>query len=132
MQERLAEITAERAAKKLAAHQAAEQKLKEAAMPPRMQLAAQVEYVHCHMTLLMHCAFMYAACSMTWSVTHIALDCSTFCQVIDVLTEGKHRGSAYTMQSKELQGHVSKRHQYYNVLCPCSGDVCSACAMQQI
>ena len=41
-QERLAEIEAERAAKKLAAHQAAEQKLKEAAMPPRMQLAAQV------------------------------------------------------------------------------------------
>lgn len=42
MQERLAEINAERAAKKMAAHQAAEQKLKEAAMPPRMQLAAQV------------------------------------------------------------------------------------------
>lgn len=41
-QERLSEIEAERAAKKLAAHQAAEQKLKEAAMPPRMQLAAQV------------------------------------------------------------------------------------------
>ena len=42
LQERLAEIEAEKAAKKLAAHQAAEQKLKEAAMPPRMQLAAQV------------------------------------------------------------------------------------------
>ena len=42
VQERLAEINAERAAKKLAAHQAAEQKLKEAAMPARMQLAAQV------------------------------------------------------------------------------------------
>ncbi|DBA93258.1 TPA: hypothetical protein ACH3X2_003549 [Trebouxia sp. C0005] len=41
LEERLAEISAERAAKKLAAHQAAEQKLKEAAMPPRMQLAAQ-------------------------------------------------------------------------------------------
>lgn len=42
LQERLAEIEAEKAAKKLTAHQAAEQKLKEAAMPPRMQLAAQV------------------------------------------------------------------------------------------
>ena len=42
VQERLAEINAERAAKKLAAHVAAEQRLKEAAMPPRMQLAAQV------------------------------------------------------------------------------------------
>ncbi len=60
MQERLAEVSAERAAKKLAAYQAAEQKLKEAAMPPRMQLAAQVEQAHCHMTLSMHCAFTYA------------------------------------------------------------------------
>lgn len=42
LQERLAEIEAEKAAKKLVAHQAAEQKLKEAAMPPRMHLAAQV------------------------------------------------------------------------------------------
>ena len=56
LQERLAEIKAERAAKKLAAHQAAEQKLKEAAMPPRMQLAAQVvitarsvQCLHCQM-----------------------------------------------------------------------------------
>jgi len=60
LQERLAEISAERAAKKLAAHQAAEQKLKEAAMPPRMQLAAQVDFGRCHMTLSMHCAFTYA------------------------------------------------------------------------
>ena len=74
LQERLAEISAERAVKKLAAHQAAEQRLKEAAMPPRMQLAAQVEYACCHMTLLMHCTVTFAACSMTWSITHIALD----------------------------------------------------------
>ncbi len=60
LQERLAEISAERAAKKLAAHQAAEQKLKEAAMPPRMQLAAQVEYACCHMILSKHCSFAYA------------------------------------------------------------------------
>ena len=46
MQERLSELDAERAAKKLAAHQAAVQKLKEAAMPPRMQLAAQVFQTH--------------------------------------------------------------------------------------
>lgn len=42
MQVRLAEIEAERAAKKLAAHQAAKEKLQAAAMPPRMQLAADV------------------------------------------------------------------------------------------
>ena len=54
MQERLAEINAERAAKKMAAHQAAEQKLKEAAMPPRMQRAAQVTCPCCSdCTLLM-------------------------------------------------------------------------------
>ena len=35
----MAEIEAERAAKKLAAHQAAEEKLRAAAMPPRMQAA---------------------------------------------------------------------------------------------
>lgn len=56
VQERLADINAERAAKKLAAHQAAEQKLKEAAMPARMQLAAQVLcpavkiFSHCTLT----------------------------------------------------------------------------------
>jgi len=55
VQVRLAEINAERVAKKLAAHQAAEQKLKEAAMPPRMQLAAQVKQARCRMTLLMRC-----------------------------------------------------------------------------
>lgn len=53
MQERLAEINAERAAKKMAAHQAAEQKLKEAAMPPRMQLAAQVTCPCCSDCTLM-------------------------------------------------------------------------------
>ena len=51
-QERLSELNAERAAKKLAAHQAAEEKLKEAAMPPRMQLAAQVSDVHVQLFLI--------------------------------------------------------------------------------
>lgn len=45
LQVRLAEIEAERAAKKLAAHKAAEQKLKEAAMPLRMQMAADVSFL---------------------------------------------------------------------------------------
>lgn len=50
LQARLAEVEAERAAKKLATHKAAEQKLKEAAMPLRMQMAAEVSllaYVVC-------------------------------------------------------------------------------------
>ena len=52
LQVRLTEIEAERAAKKLAAHKAAEQKLREAAMPPRMQLAAEASTAPCVLHLM--------------------------------------------------------------------------------
>lgn len=117
LQERLAEISAERAAKKLAAHQAAEQKLKEAAMPPRMQLAAQVEQACCHMTLLTHCAFTYAC--LQYDIvnhSHIALGYTRCCQVMLCLqrasTEALPMQCTDRTNQRSCNVFVTKWHQY--------------------